>query len=329
MRGLKTGVLAVIILFLITIMVGCVNQGVISSQNSDQVDIAVITKATSSDFWKAVQRGVSTVSSEYNLNVTFDGPENEEDYERQNELIQKAINNGVKAIVVSIIDTNESVGVISRAKKAGIPVVIIDSGINMNDIDAEISTDNYEAGEKVAEAMIKDIPGQIQVGIVNFDVNTTNGQQRETGFRNRLEQEGNAQIAETINVESNTASAKEGCIRLLKEHPQINAIATFNEWTTLGVGYAIEELGKKDDIKVIAFDNNVISIGMLEDGEVDGLMVQNPFAMGYLGVENAYSLYRKQQKSGKVIYTDSVLVTRENMFDTDIQKLLFPVDSVE
>lgn len=311
------------------LLVGCGSQALQNSRNKDEVDIAVITKATSSNFWKAVERGVSTASSEYNLNVTFDGPENEEDFEKQNEMIQEAIDNGVKAIVVSIIDTNESVDVIQSAKKKGIPVVIIDSGINMNDIDAEISTNNYEAGTKVAEAMIAGNSGEIKVGIVNFDVNTTNGQQRESGFRERILQEKNAEIVETINVESNTESAKEGCIQLLKEHPEINAIATFNEWTTLGVGYAIEELGAKDDVEVIAFDNNVISIDMLEAGVIDGLMVQNPFAMGYLGVENAYHLYRKQQQSGTVLYTDSVLVTRENMFDADIQKLLFPVDTAE
>ena len=56
---------------------------------------------------------------------------------------------------------------------------------------------------------------------------------------------------------------------MLKKHPKINVIVTFNEWTTLGVGYAIQELGLKDNVRVVAFDSNVVSVGMLETGEVD------------------------------------------------------------
>ena len=72
-------------------------------------------------------------------------------------------------------------------------------------------------------------------------------------------------------------------------------IVTFNEWTSLGVGYAIQELGMKDSVRVIAFDSNVVSVGMLETGEVDTLIVQNSYAMGYLGVETAYKLINGYQ----------------------------------
>ncbi len=300
-----------------------------SSQIKDKPDIAVITKSTDSNFWKAVQRGVNTAASEYNLNVTFEGPTNEEDYQTQNKMIQEAVKDGIKAIVVSIIDTNASVEVIKEAKAAGVYVVIIDSGINMKNIDAEISTNNYDAGSKVAKAILKNREEKISVGIVNFDKNTTNGQEREKGFRDWMKKEKRAHILESINVESNIESAKQGTKELIKAHPEMNAIATFNEWTTLGVGSAIQELNLSDQIQVVAFDNNVISVAMLESGEIDGLIVQNPFAMGYLGIENAYHLIKKQQKTGNVVYTDAILVNKQNMFDPSVQKILFPLDNEE
>lgn len=300
-----------------------------SSQIKDKPDIAVITKSTDSNFWKAVQRGVNTAASEYNLNITFEGPTNEEDYQTQNKMIQKAVKDGIKAIVVSIIDTNASVDVIKEAKAAGVYVVIIDSGINMKNIDAEISTNNYAAGTQVAKAILNSQEEKINVGIVNFDKNTTNGQEREKGFRDWLKKDKRANIVESINVESNIDSAKLGTIELIKAHPEMNAIATFNEWTTLGVGSAIQELKLSDKIQVIAFDNNVISVAMLETGEIDGLIVQNPFAIGYLGIENAYHLIKKQQKTGNVVYTDAILVNKQNMFDFSVQKILFPLDNEE
>ena len=115
---------------------------------------------------------------------------------------------------------------------------------------------------------------------------------------------------------------------MLQEHPEINVIATFNEWTTLGVGYAIQELNKQDHIQVIGFDNNIVSIGMLETGEMDGLIVQNPYAMGYIGVETAYNLI-KGNKTEKQVYTDTTFVTKDNMYDAETQKILFPLDSSE
>ncbi|MHB8061162.1 MAG: substrate-binding domain-containing protein, partial [Ruminiclostridium sp.] len=65
----------------------------------------------------------------------------------------------------------------------------------------------------------------------------------------------------------------------------------------------------------------------LEKGNIDALIVQNPFAIGYLGIENAYNLIRKNKKPESVIYTDTTLITRENMFDEANQKILFPIES--
>ena len=76
---------------------------------------------------------------------------------------------------------------------------------------------------------------------------------------------------------------------------------------------------------MIGFDNNPVSIQMLEDGIVDALIVQNPFAIGYLGVEEAYYLSRGQS-SKENIYTKTVVITKDNMFQEDNQKIVFPFD---
>ena len=113
---------------------------------------------------------------------------------------------------------------------------------------------------------------------------------------------------------------------MLREHPEINVIATFNEWTSLGVGYAIREMGLKEETMVVAFDSNVVSVGMLETGEVDALIVQNPYAMGYLGVECAYNLINNLPVENRQVDTATTVITRENMFDEECQKVLFAFD---
>ena len=121
---------------------------------------------------------------------------------------------------------------------------------------------------------------------------------------------------------SDTENAKKRTKKMLKKHPKINVIVTFNEWTTLGVGYAIQELGLKDNVRVVAFDSNVVSVGMLETGEVDTLIVQNSYAMGYLGVETAYKLINGYSIKD-TIYTDTIAVDKENMYDEECQRRLF------
>lgn len=161
------------------------------------------------------------------------------------------------------------------------------------------------------------------VGIVNFDVNTANGQERERGLRSVLSKDERVLSLETINVQSDIPSSIQATKDILLKYPDINVIVTFNEWTTLGVGYAIEQLGYEDKVSVIGFDNNIVSIKMLETEVVDALIVQNPFAIGYLGVKQAYYLSRKQGGEER-IYTKTVVINKENMFEKGNQKIVFP-----
>ncbi len=82
--------------------------------------------------------------------------------------------------------------------------------------------------------------------------------------------------------------------------------------------------GRQD--QVVAFDSNVVSVGMLETGEVDALIVQNPYAMGYLGVETAANLMNWSDGRPSVVDTATTIVTRENMYEPESQKILFPFE---
>lgn len=301
-----------------------VNKNSDTSENSKQY-VAIVTKSTASAYWKSTFAGANAASTAYNLEISFEGPENEEDYETQNELIREAVANGAKAIVFSAVDYNGNADAVNEAAAAGVKIVVIDSAVNSDKISCSISTDNYQAGLMVADAVLAK-EGALRVGIVNFDENSENGQQREKGFRDGVALEERVEIVEAINVISTTEEAKEGTIQMLEAHPEINVIVTFNEWTSLGVGYAIEELSLAEETHVVAFDSNVVSVGMLETGEVDALIVQNPYAMGYLGVEYANALINGTKLKETDIVTATTVVTKENMFDPECQQVLFAFD---
>lgn len=284
--------------------------------------VAVITKSTTSDFWKEVYSGVSAAATEYNLEVTFDGPDNEEDYETQNEMLLEAAANGAEVIVFSAVDYNANAETVNQIIAQGVQVISIDSDVNSNMVSARIGTDNYNAGVMAGEAALESKESVLKIGIVNFDENSANGQEREAGFVDTVLSDERVEIVETINVISTTQAAAEGTKEMLELYPEINTIVTFNEWTSLGVGAAIEELGLGEATHVVAFDNNVVSVGMLETGIVDALIVQNPFAMGYLGVEKAYQLINNIEIEDG-IDTATTTVTKENMFEEEYQRILF------
>ena len=287
--------------------------------------IAVIAKAVNSDFWHNVNNGVLSAATEYNVTVTFEGPENEEDYETQNKLIEQAVKNGADAIVLSAIDYNNSVDTVNAAVREGVKVITIDSDVNSDAVSLFIGTDNIAAGKEAGKAAVDGLSAdsEIIIGLVNYNANTDNGNQREKGFREYISTISNARIAASVTAESNEKSATAAAERLLRQNPRINVIVGFNEWMTLGVGNAVKNLGLSKKVRSVGFDSNLISVSMLETGEMDALIVQNPFAIGYLGVEKAAALISGESLPSGEIYTDVTRVTKENIFDNDIQKILF------
>ena len=295
------------------------------SKTDSKEYIAVIAKAVNSDFWHNVNNGVLSAATEYNVTVTFEGPENEENYYAQNSLIENAVKNGADAIVLSAIDYNNSVATVNAAVREGVKVIAIDSDVNSDAVSLFIGTDNIAAGKEAGKAAVDGFSADSELifGLVYYNANTDNGNQREKGFREYIGTVSNARIAASVTAESNEKSATAAAEKLLKQNPRINVIVGFNEWMTLGVGNAVKNLGLSKKVRSVGFDSNLISVGMLETGEMDALIVQNPFAIGYLGFEKAAALISGESLPSREIYTDVTTVTKENIFDNDIQKILF------
>lgn len=297
--------------------------------SSNRQKVTLIAKSTESAFWKSVFAGASAAGTEYNMELLCQGADNEEDYKSQNQMIDDAVADGADTILFSAIDYEENAAAIDRAAEAGVRIIVIDSDVNSDQVECRIGTDNYQAGCLAGEAALDSDASALNVGIVNFDATTENGQSREKGFRDTVFQDDRVTLIDSVNSNSTIAAAKKATLQMLEDHPEINVLTTFNEWTTLGVGYAIREAGAASRIRLVAFDSNVVSVDMLETGEVDALVVQNPYAIGYLGVETAYRLLNGQKLPSPEIDTSTMLVTRENMYTEESQRLLFSFDEIK
>lgn len=294
------------------------------SEMQGKKEIAVIVKSENSEFWKTVKKGVDAAATEYNVSVTFEGPANEEDYMTQNKMIESAINNKVDAIVISAIDYNRCEDAINSAIQKGVKIVTIDSTVNSKSKNVFIGTDNFSAGEMAAKAVVNNFKNneEIYIGIINCNQATENGQQREEGFKSYINNINNAHITKIVNINSSAESSTVSALNILKDYPEINVLVGLNEFMTLGIGSAIEQLGLSDKVHAVGFDSNTVSIRMLESGEMDALIVQNPFSIGYLGIQYATKIIEGKSTDTN-IYTQTSLITNKNMFDEENQKLLF------
>ena len=128
--------------------------------------VAMIVKSTESAFWKSVFAGAGAAATEYNINVSFDGPAAEEDYETQNEMVRRAMDDGVDVIIFSAVDYNANAEVIDQAAQRGIKIIVIDSDVNSSQVSCRIGTNNLQAGIKAAEAALATDDEELYIGIV-------------------------------------------------------------------------------------------------------------------------------------------------------------------
>ena len=291
---------------------------------TEQHTVALVAKSTQTEFWLSVFAGAEAAATEYNLKLTITGPETEEDYEAQNRIVADAVAAGAEALVFSAIDYENNASAIDDAARAGVKIVAIDSSVASEMVSTYIGTDNYAAGRMAAQAALERVEGELTVGIVNYDISSANGQEREHGAVDLLQESGRAEVAAVINTLAEAGQAKEDTEAMLAEHPEINVLLAFNEPTSVGAAEAVSALGLSESVFLVGFDSNVVTVDGLQEGSVDALVVQNPYAMGYLGVESAYKLLAGQGDSlEKTVDTSTQVVDRENIFTMDSQKALF------
>ena len=286
--------------------------------------VALVAKSTQTEFWLSVFAGAQAAAAEYNMELTTMGPETEEDYETQNRMIAEVVESGAEALVFSAIDFTRNAAAVDAAGQAGVKVVSIDSGVDSDQVGTYIGTDNYAAGRMAAQAALEGVEGELVVGLVNYDESTANGQERERGVRDALVESGRARVAASVTTLVEAERARVDTADLLRNNPEINVVIAFNEPTSVGAARAVAGLRLADEVFLVGFDSNVATIDGLQEGYVDALIVQNPYAMGYLGVESAYRLLSGQGGALETtVDTSTQIVNRGNLFSLDSQKALF------
>lgn len=289
--------------------------------------IVVIYKSinTGYEFWDVVKDGIAVAADEFGVQVKVVGPESksEEDVEKQIAILEKTIEEKPDAIVIVAADYNKMVEPVERAKEAGIKVITMDSGINSDVSECFIATDNVEAGRKAADQLVELLGEDADVAIINHVQGTMTAIDREKGVREGLAKHNIKKIHGPYFSDGLSEKAYRITKELILEKPEIKGIVGLNEASTVGAAMALKEMGLSGEVKLVGFDNSFDEIKLIEEGVIQATVVQNPFNMGYRAIEMTVKSL-KGEKIEKWINTGSVVVTKENMYSIENQRLLFP-----
>lgn len=286
------------------------------------IEVVLKARANPPDFWRIVEQGVSMAATEFNVTCTVSGPTSEIDVDRQIELVEEALARSPDALILAAGDYERLAPVVESAVKSGVKVVMMDSDVNSDAKSSLVCTDNHEIGEKLATLLDGLIADDDQFGVVGHVENTATAIDRSRGLLESVPRCGERLAAMTY-CNGFTAVAKEQTIAMLAEHPGIRCMVGLNESSALGIAQALDELGLADTVKLVACDSSQAMIQYMENGTIQAFVVQNPFNMGYLSVQAAVNVL-EGKKVESVIHTDSIVITKDDMYRQENQKLLFP-----
>jgi ribose transport system substrate-binding protein len=285
---------------------------------------------TTHEFWKSIHAGAVAAAREIGgVRIIWKGPLREDDRDEQVRIIEDFTASRVSAILLSPMDDRTFIRPVMEAKRAGIPTVLVNSSLEGDTHVSFVATDNYQGGVLAAEHMGKITGGRGKLIIIRLNEADVTTMERVRGFRETIASKfpGLEIISENQYAGVTTESAFRTGENLFNRYPDATALFTPNESSTFGFLRVLQDRGRAGKIIFIGFDSSEKLIEALRKGEIHGLVIQNPFAMGYTGVKVAVAFLRGEQVE-KRIDTGVVLASPENMDDPGIAKLLKPDLSV-
>lgn len=288
-------------------------------------EIAVIVKSANSTFWQNVRKGAETAGADLGgkYKVTFQGPEAETSIDAQVNMVDNAVNRGVAGIVLAASDPVALVPAVKKAYESGIPVVLIDSGLNSDGkyYQSFLATDNRAAGKLAAEKLLAKVKGG-KVAVMSFTQGAASAIERTGGFIDEVKSKADYTIVGPYYSNSEMVTALNQTEDVLGSNPDIAAIFGANEPTAVGMARAVKQKGFAGKIVAVGFDGNSDLQNFVRDGTLDGIVVQSSYQMGYKGVDTIGKII-KGEKVEKVIDTGVVYVTKENIDSEEAKAVLY------
>jgi ribose transport system substrate-binding protein len=321
-----------LLILLVTVTgISCNQSGQPGVGSKKKFTIGVIPKGTTHEFWKSIHAGAIKAAREFTsqgteVELNWKGPLREDDREQQIQVVEGFTSQGVNGIVLAPLDSRALVRPVEEAKRAGVPTVIIDSDLESTDIVSFVATDNRKGGTLAADRMGELLKGKGKVLLLRYQEGSASTEQREAGFIQELKEKypGIQLISSDQYAGPTRDTAKRASENLINRYgDDLQGIFTPNESSTAGMLLALQDVNKAGKLAFVGFDASDTFIEAMKAKQLDGIVVQNPFNMGYLGVRTMVEALLGKTVE-KRIDTGVTMVTLDKLNTPEIQTLLHP-----
>lgn len=250
------------------------------------------------------------------------GSDSEDDYEGQNRLIEESIKKNPDAFLIAPCSYTHTTEAVQEAINAGIKVILVDSVIDKEIANGVVATDNFKAGKELGTFAKTILKPDSKIGVVAHVKGSSTATEREDGIREGLGEDQN-RIQDIVYCNSSYDLASDLTEKMLKERPEIDVVIGTNEYSAVGAARGVRKMGMEGQVKVVGFDNSVEQIQLLEAGVFQGIVIQKPFNIGYLGMEQAVKAIEGYPMEYN-LDSGCKMITKENMYEEENQRLLYP-----
>jgi ribose transport system substrate-binding protein len=290
---------------------------------AEKLYIPVISKGFQHQFWLAVKAGAEKAAVDYDVTITFEGPETEAMVDKQMDMLQAAIDKNPAAICFAAVDSKAAIPLLEQAKAKGIPVIGFDSGVDSDIPLSTAATDNIAAAALAADKMVELIGGSGEVAIIAHDQTSRTGIDRVKGFTDRIaEKYPNVTIVDTQYGAGDHLKSTDLAKAIIQAHPNIKGFFGANEGSIIGVINATTELGMEGKLVVIGYDSGQQQLDAIMSGLESGAITQDPIGIGYKCVEAAVKAVNGETLP-KFIDTGFHWFDKTNIDDPVIAALLY------
>jgi ribose transport system substrate-binding protein len=307
----------------------CRGSGPSAGRSGKTLTVAVVPMGTTHEFWKSVHAGALTAARDLGIRLVWKGPLKETDRNEQVQIVETLTGSGIDALVLSPLDDRALIRPVLEAAAFGIPTVTFNTALAGSGPVALIATDNFRGGVIAAERVGRLTGGRGRLILIRVTEGVEGTRLREEGFLETIRRDspGLTILSDNQYGGASTETAYQTMENLLARFPAVDALFTPNESTTFGALRALQDHGLAGKVVHIGFDSSAKLIEALGKKEILGLVLQDPFEMGYRSVRTAVAHLRGEPYEKKVA-TGVVLATPDNMNEPRIRRLLEPDLSV-
>jgi len=258
-----------------------------SCNRTSRLTLAVIPKANADLFFGSVREGASDAARKNHVEMVWNGPDHETEYERQIQIVDAMIARRVDGLAISATDDRALVGPLQRARQAGIPLTIFDSAVQIEDYVSLVATDNFGAGCMAARLLSQRLQGSRKVAMLMQKPGGTSTELRERGFEETLTREfPKLRIVAKQFGMGDHAKSMAAAENILTAHPDLGGLFASSEACSIGAIRAIRSRQLSKRIRLITFDASDTHIEALRDGTADVMLVQDAFRIGFEAVRS-------------------------------------------